>query len=207
MPLDSPAAGLKYGFMRLTVVAVFLVAAGLTGCSSSPPQRAALAGTLDTLAEHPLPDALLVALAPCDETAATLELRFALEQELVRLEIKTSDQAPVSLAYCAAVVPLDELAGYFPDIAVAGTIGSSGSTEIGVGIGVPVLGGGGRMTRYRFEITTAIKNRDNLALWSGRAAGAAELYSFKVVAGTVAPLLLERLGSTDGRVPISDCSY
>ncbi len=207
MPLDSPEVDLKYGPMRLTVIAVFLVAAGLTGCSSSPPQREALAGTLDTLAEHPLPDALLVALAPCDETAATLELRFALEQELERLEIETSDQASVRLTYCAAVVPLDELAGYLPDIAVAGTIGSSGSSDIGVGIGVPVLGGGGRMTRYRFEITTAIKNRDNLTLWSGRAAGAAELYSFRAVARTVAPLLMERLGTTDGRVPFSDREY
>lgn len=193
--------------MRLTIVALCLVAAGLVACSPPPPQRESMAGSLDTVADHPLPDALHLALAPCDDSAATLELRFALEGELGRLAIETSDEAALRLAYCAALVPLDELAGYLPDIAVAGTIGSSGSSDIGVGIGVPVLGGGGRISRYRFEITAAIEDRNDRALWSGRAAGAAELYSFRAVARTVAPLLLERLGTTDTRVSFSDRAY
>ena len=193
--------------MRLIIVALCLVAAGLAACSPPPPQRETLAGSLDTVADHPLPDALLVALAPCDESAATLKLRFALERELERLAIETSDEAALRLAYCAALVPLDELAGYLPDIAVAGTIGSSGSSDIGVGIGVPVLGGSGRISRYRFEITAAIEDRNERALWSSRAAGAAELYSFRAVVRTFAPLLLERLGTTAARVPFSDRNY
>lgn len=193
--------------MRLTIVAVCLVAAGLAACSSPPPQRESMAGSLDTVAGHPLPDELFVALAPCDGTAATLELRFALEGQLERLAIDTSDEAPLRLAYCVALVPLDQLAGYLPDIAVAGTIGSAGSSDIGVGIGVPVLGGSGRVSRYRFEITVTIEDRNDLALWSGRAAGAAELYSFRRIARTVAPLLLERLGTSAARVPFSDRAY
>jgi hypothetical protein len=123
-----------------------------------PPQRKSLAGTLDTVANQPLPDSLLVALAPCDEFSATLELRFTLEGELERLAIQTDHEAALRLAYFAALVPLDELAGYLPDIAVSGTIGSEGSSDTGVGTGVPVLGGGGQISRFRFEITAAVED-------------------------------------------------
>jgi len=150
---------------------------------------------------------LLVALAPCDEFSATLELRFTLEGELERLAIQTDHEAALRLAYFAALVPLDELAGYLPDIAVAGTIGSEGSSDTGVGTGVPVLVGGGQISRFRFEITAAVEDRSDRALWSGRPAGAAEFYTFRSVVRTVAPLLLERLGTTDARVPFSARAY
>jgi hypothetical protein len=192
--------------MRLTLVAAFLVAAGLIACSP-PPQRESLAGTIDTLAHYDLAHDGLLALAPCDQTTPTFELRFPLERALDRLGFEISDQAPLRLVYCTTIVFLDVLDGYLPDIALAGTIGSSGSSDIGVGIGIPVLGANERFSRYRFEITTTIKDREGLELWSGRAAGAAGLYTVRALVRTVAPLLIERLGTSARQVPFSDRAY
>ena len=80
--------------MRLTTVALCLIVAGLAAYSP-PLQRESMASTLDTVTDHPLPDALHLALAPCDDSVAILELRCALEGELKHLAIEISDEAAI----------------------------------------------------------------------------------------------------------------
>ncbi len=193
--------------MRLILIACLLVAVGLAACSSPRSQRPSLAGTIDAVVDRPVPALESVALAPRNDGVAILEIGFELKRALASRAIAIDDEAPIRLVYGAAIDSLDLTEGTLPDIALGGTIGSEGTTDIGIGIGVPLYGGEGGPGSYQFAIEASLETRDATVIWRGRAAGAAAHYSFRAIVRTVIPLLLDRIGETVRKQPFSDRAF
>lgn len=183
--------------------AILLWCAGLTACAGPAAGRAG--ATLDTTRFQPLPVIARVALlrlgAPEDPRSL---LPGAFEDALLARGIEIDPNSPIGLSYRTDVAEVP-LGGRRGGVGVFGSTGSSGSTDLGVGIGFPLFSSGGQRTGYRHLLEAVLSDATGRPIWRGQARRVSNLRDGGREVLPLVPLLLDRLGQTvrNEVVPVS----
>ncbi len=176
------------------LVAALLLAA-LAGCARAPDSDV-FSGRIDAAAIAPLPAGAAVSLAVAGDGPARAALAGRLRQLLAARGYAIAADAPYALSLRVIALAAGSRASA-PDIGIAGVIGSSGTRDLGVSIGLPIFGlGGASETRYRYVVEVEIRDRAGALVWRGRASGLAATRDADRIAARVLPPLLDRLGRT-----------
>jgi hypothetical protein len=186
------------GLRRPVLLLVALIAV-IAGCTPDrPPPGRVLKGEVESerLVEVAAPEAL--ALLPWPDHPVEPEIEAALERSLGRRGIGVAPGAAYRLRYRYAGVPtsFDD-----PELGI-GVAGTSGSSDVGVGIAFPILDlfedrPGPAGTSFRLELV--VEGPDGRMVWRGRAAGLARALSTAAIARPLVPVLLDRLGADTPR--------
>ncbi len=193
----------RQGATRRLTAAVLCVGLAAAGCAAPPPTDF-LSGRIDATAFGDIPGGVPIAVAAPDDTPRGIRLTRLLVDALTARGIAAESNAALVLAYRATTTPASSRDG-FPDIGLAGVIGSSGTRDFGLTIGLPIFGWGKRPDgRYRYVVELTLDERDGSRLWQARAAGFAGTRDVVEIARTVFPVLLDQLGRTARGVAVSD---
>lgn len=170
------------------------------GCASPPPPARVLSGRIDATVFGDVPDGAPIAIAPPDDTPRSIRLSRLLAGALSARGVAAENHAALVLTYnvtTATATATASARGGFPDIGLAGVVGSSGTRNVGLTIGLPIFGFGRRSGgHYEYTVEMAISERDGSRLWQARAAGLAGTGDVVEIARTVFPVLLEQIGRT-----------
>ncbi len=176
---------------RVTLTLCLWLLAG--GCVSPPPEGV-LSGRIDATATGDV--AAAVAVEPADGTPESAALRALLVDELAAHGIRVAAGAALVLSWRVAVTPARSRFGV-PDVGLAGIIGSSGTRDVGVSVGLPIFGLGDRtLGRHRYAFEVAVSDRERRRLWHGYATGVAGTDDLAAIAPTVLRALLDQYGRT-----------
>lgn len=168
----------------------------LAGGCTSPPPAGVLSGRIDATATGDVAADAAVAVEPADATPASAALRDLLVDELAAHGIRVVADAALVVSYRAAVTPARSRLGV-PEVGLAGVIGSSGTRDVGVSVGLPIFGLGDRaLGRHRYALEVALTEREGHRLWHGYATGIAGTGDIAAIAPTVLPVLLDQFGRT-----------
>jgi len=166
----------------------------LAGCSYETRPDAVAWGTIraDVYELGESYDALSLMPEGAGERDAAMEEQ--LEFSLSRRGIRVRDDADHRLSYFAHTVPTDS-AGKGIGILVAGTGGSSGNNDLGLGLDFGLLSGGAKVRHTAFLIEFRVERADGTPVWHGRADGRARTSNPAKIYRPVVPALLQWLGS------------
>ncbi len=177
--------------MRSLVLAI--VALLLVGCSAYGP-GATLSGRVQATAFETIPRVTKVALASPGGDAGDPETEALIAAALAVRGVAVDAESGLLLVYLVQTTPSERARGW-PDLIFAGTVGSSGNNDFGIGLDIPILGGPRkRQTRYLIEL--ALKAPDEVLLWRGRATGLSRADETGEIVRRVLPELLRALGRT-----------
>lgn len=166
------------------------------GCAAPPPAENFLSGRIDATAFDDLPEGASVAVISPEETPRGIQLTRLLVSEMTARGIAVQSDAALVMTYRATTAAAPSPGG-FPDIGLAGVVGSAGTRDVGLTIGLPIFGWGRRASgRYEYTVEMAIAERDGNRLWQARAAGLAGTKDIAEIARTVFPVLLQQIGRT-----------
>jgi len=174
---------------------VIALVAALAGCSPAP-KGDVFSGRIDAAAIAPFPAGAPVSLAVEGDGPT----REALAARLRRLLVARGHGIDANASYALSLRVITIASGgraSAPDIGLAGVIGSSGTRDVGVSIGLPILGlGGAPRNRYRYVVEIDLRDRTGALVWRGRVDGLAATRDADRIAARVLPPLLDRLGRT-----------
>jgi len=184
--------------MRATVFALLLVLAGLAGCADRGlPPDTVIKGHLESVRSGDIGPIERLALAPARGQPPEPAVEEALRTSLERRRSAGVPSAPLVLRYHYVDVPatIDEAAF---GVGVLGSVGSSGSRDVGIGLELPILdwltGTDRQVAGTQFDLTLTLEPGSGDPVWRGRAGGISRALSPAAVARPLVPLLLDRLG-------------
>ena len=180
-------------------LAIAALCAGLlvASCAAPVPPAGVLSGRIDTTAFGEVPAGTPIAIDSTDDTPRSMLLTRLLDNDLTRRGVAVAEGAALILGFRLSATAATKGAG-FPDIGLAGVVGSSGTRDLGITIGLPIFGWGRRSSdRYQYVVELTLDERDGNRLWQARAAGLAGTKDVVEIARTVFPALLEYFGRTE----------
>lgn len=181
--------------MRLFLaLALALTIAACAGPERRPASGADVWGELEAGLYGDIVDLRSLRVAPPEGGLRDVDMERAINQSLARRGYGTDAEAPHVLRYMLQTAVTDS-ADEGPGFLLGGEVGSSsGVNEIGIGLDLPILGGGSAVRRVAFLFELSLEGPDGALLWRGRAAGRTHFSEAAHIARPVAPLLIERLG-------------
>ena len=194
-PLDRPGDHGHTAAMSIARAALWLLALAVAACSA-PARDDVVWGTLDATVYGALDAIEAVALEPAPGAARRPEIEARLARSLGWRGIAVQDEAPLLLRYVIESTPV-ATEGDGLGIMLAGSGGSSGDNDLGLGFDLPLFGDRGKQRQTAFLLELRLAERDGTLLWRGRARGRARLTGEPAIARAVAPLLLGQLGRTE----------
>lgn len=200
MYVITPATGMRD--RRAAVIrpmaAILWLGVLAAGCASPQPVAGVMSGRIDATAFRSLPEGAPIAVSPPDDTPRSIRLTRLLAGALAARGIPAENDAALVLTYEATTTTATATArAGFPDIGLAGVIGSSGTRDVGLTIGLPIFGFGRRSAdRYEYVVEMAVAERDGSRLWQARAVGLAGTGDIVEIARTVFPVLIGQIGRT-----------
>ncbi len=181
--------------MRLFLALALALA--LTACAGPerrPTSGADVWGELEAGLYGDIGELLTLRVAPPEGGSRNFDMERAINQSLARRGYGTDADASHVLRYMLQTA-LTDSSDEGPGFLLGGELGSSsGVNEIGIGLDLPLLGGGSAVRRVAFLFELSLEGPDGALLWRGRAAGRTHFSSPERIARPVAPLLIERLG-------------
>jgi len=166
-------------------------------CATREPPRAPGAdvwGELEAGLYGEIGELRTLRVAPPEGSSPDLEMESVLRQSLARRGYDTPDDTPLVLRYLLQTAVTDA-ADDGLGVMFSGALGSgSGVNDFGIGLDLPILGGGSSVRRVAFLFELRLEGPDGALLWRGRAVGRTHLSEAHRIARPLAPLLIERLG-------------
>ncbi len=164
------------------------------GPERRPAPGADVWGSLETGLYGEIGDLQTLQVAPPEGGSGNSEIERVIRASLERRGYDTDGKAPNKLRYMLQTAVTDS-----PDaglgVLFSGTLGSgSGVNDFGIGLDLPLFGGGGAVRRVAFLFELSLEGPDGALLWRGRAVGRTHLSETGRIARPLAPLLIERLG-------------
>jgi len=181
--------------MRLFLaLALALTIAACAGPERRPASGADVWGELEAGLYGEIGELHTLRVAPPEGGSRDFDMERAINQSLARRGYETGEDAPHVLRYMLQTA-LTDSTDEGPGFLLGGELGSSsGVNELGIGLDLPLLGGGSAVRRVAFLFALSLEGPDGALLWRGRAAGRTHFSEARRIARPVAPLLIERLG-------------
>ena len=134
-----------------------------------------------------------VRLEPRGASGTRGGVEAALARSLEFRRVAVSDRSPLTLRYAWHMVPVDADAEGL-GVLLDGSIGESGSNDLGIGLDLGLLSGGSKVRHSAFVLELSLADANGEEMWRGRADGRSRAKEPARILRALVPVLLDYLG-------------
>jgi hypothetical protein len=198
--IDSQPLRRQTGEMRLLLaVALALVCAACAASNRAPTPGAEVWGEYEAGIYGALGDIPALRIAPPQGGSRDIDIEAAIHLSLERRGYTVAGDAALTLRYMMQTALTDSDDSDL-GVMLGGSAGSeSGVNDFGIGLDLPILGGGSSVRQVSFLFELVLEGPDGALLWRGRASGRTLFSGHERIVRPLAPLLIERLGRQTAR--------